>query len=354
MATTGQGPSLDRTCGSTGEQIEPLQTHRDPFFRNGRTASARPDRLWAVTAYFDPFGDRQRLPAYREFRRRLRAPLVAVEISFGDTFDLQEDDADIVVRLQGGAVLWQKERLLNLALRALPDHATAVAWLDCDIVFLREDWPEDVLRGLEESVLIQPFSHLHYLPSAEASEAMHTRRSGEDGIFDSIAYRFANGKLPDEAYRVSGGSGRLRYAPGMAWAARRETLERSELYDAAVLGGGDKYIFAAAMGRHDDLAASIRMNHVATQHYHAWAERFADIVHGRISYVEGDLLHLWHGDLSNRRYVERFSGFERYEFDPARDLARTPQGAWCWNSDKPQLHAFVRRQLALRAGHAAC
>jgi hypothetical protein len=102
------------------------------------------------------------------------------------------------------------------------------------------------------------------------------------------------------------------------------------------------------------------LNHVAPQHYHAWAERFADIVQGRISYVEGDLLHLWHGELSNRRFaqpqsiVERFSGFERYEFDPARDLARTPQGAWCWNTEKPQLHAFVRRQLALRAGHAAC
>jgi len=88
---------------------------RDPFFRSGRAAS---DRLWAVTAYFDPFGDGQRLPAYREFRRRLLAPLVAVELSFGDTFHLDEEDADIVVRLQGGAVLWQKERLLNLALRA--------------------------------------------------------------------------------------------------------------------------------------------------------------------------------------------------------------------------------------------
>ena len=99
-----------------------MQIHGGPYFRNRRTALARLDRLWAVTAYFDPFGDRERLPAYREFRRRLRAPLVAVEIAFGDTFDLQEDDADIVVRLQGGAVLWQKERLLKQALRALPDR----------------------------------------------------------------------------------------------------------------------------------------------------------------------------------------------------------------------------------------
>ena len=336
------------------KQIEPLQNHGEPSFRNRRTVSACQDRLWAVTAYFDPFGGRQRLPAYREFRRRLRAPLVAIEISFGNTFDLQVDDADIVVRLQGGAVLWQKERLLNLALRALPDHATAVAWLDCDIVFLREDWPEHVLRGLEENVLIQPFSHLHYLPSAEASVAMQIRRSGEDGIFNSIAYRFANGKLPDEAYRASGGSGRLRYAPGMAWAARRETLERIELYDAAVLGGGNSYILAAAMGRYDDFAASYGMNDVATQHYHAWAERFADIVQGRISYVEGDLLHLWHGDLSNRRYVERRSDSSatssiRRATSHLRRRARgagtatnrncTPSFAGSWRFARARLHA---------------
>jgi hypothetical protein len=84
---------------------------------------------------------------------------------------------------------------------------------------------------------------------------MYTRCSGVDGNFASIAYRFVNGKLLDEVYRVSGRSGRL-YALGMAWTARHETLERIKLYDAAVLAGGDKYIFAAAMAPHQ-IAASI-------------------------------------------------------------------------------------------------
>src|SRR5690242_15961721 len=108
MRMTGEEPSLHRSCGSTGEQLEPLQTRRNSSFRNGRTASARSDCLWAVTAYFDPFGDGQRLPAYREFRRRLRAPVVTVELSCSDSFELQKDGADIVIRLQRGAVLWQK------------------------------------------------------------------------------------------------------------------------------------------------------------------------------------------------------------------------------------------------------
>ena len=109
----------------------------------------RESRLWAITAYFDPFNKGHRLPAYREFRRRLAIPLIAVELSSHDQFHLGPDDADIVIHLSGGAVLWQKERLLNVALQALPAHVDAVAWLDCDLVFLRPDWPQALMRRLE-------------------------------------------------------------------------------------------------------------------------------------------------------------------------------------------------------------
>lgn len=317
-----------------------------------RRARATPhDRLWAVTAYFDPFGDGQRLPAYREFRRRIRVPLIAVELSYGDGFDLRDDDADVVVRVRGGALLWQKERLLNLALRVLPPQATAVAWLDGDIVFLREDWPEAVLQALQDHALIQPFSRLHFVDAIATSAAMERWRSSRDPGFESIASLLARGVFPEEGYRVVGASTRLRYAPGMAWVARRETLDRTGIYDACVLGGGDKLVVAAASRRHDDVAAAIRMSRPARDHYRDWAERFWSAVRGRISAVEGDLLHLWHGAPRSRRYARRFRGFERYAFDPARDLAPTPQGAWRWSSDKPQLHAFVRRQLACLAGH---
>ena len=69
-------------------------------------------------------------------------PLVAVELSYGAHFELQEPDADILIQLRGGALLWQKDRLLNLALQALPDDCRKVAWLDCDIFFGSSDWAE--------------------------------------------------------------------------------------------------------------------------------------------------------------------------------------------------------------------
>jgi hypothetical protein len=89
--------------------------------------------MWAITSYFNPAQYRRRLVNYRIFRERLGVPLVAVELSFGSPFELSQDDADVVVQLQDGDVMWQKERLLNIALTHVPDTCEHIAWLDADV-----------------------------------------------------------------------------------------------------------------------------------------------------------------------------------------------------------------------------
>lgn len=88
----------------------------------------RSESLWAITSYFNPIRYRRRLANFKRFRENLRVPLVAVELAYGPEFELQKGDAEILIQLRGGAVLWQKERLLNLAMQALPDHCQKVAW----------------------------------------------------------------------------------------------------------------------------------------------------------------------------------------------------------------------------------
>src|SRR5262245_19902909 len=73
----------------------------------GRYAS----NLWAITCYFNPIGYQRRLENYHTFRQNLAVPLVTVELAFNGAFQLHSGDADILVQLRGGDVLWQKERL---------------------------------------------------------------------------------------------------------------------------------------------------------------------------------------------------------------------------------------------------
>jgi len=98
----------------------------------------RNDAVWAITTYFDPLSSGNRLKGYREFRRSLGVPLITVELSYREGFDLGPGDADHLIQLRGGSVPWQKERLLNNALRALPAYCDSVAWIDCDLVFTRD------------------------------------------------------------------------------------------------------------------------------------------------------------------------------------------------------------------------
>ena len=73
--------------------------------------------MWAITTYFNPVQYKRRLSNYKIFRANLGIPLVTVELSFDGRFELTNRDADILIQISGGAVLWQKERLLNVALK---------------------------------------------------------------------------------------------------------------------------------------------------------------------------------------------------------------------------------------------
>src|SRR5258705_5930755 len=83
--------------------------------------------FWAITSYFNPARYRRKLSNFKVFRKHLTVPLVAVELAYSNDFELQEQDADILVQLRGGAVLWQKGRLVNVALIALPPGCAMVA-----------------------------------------------------------------------------------------------------------------------------------------------------------------------------------------------------------------------------------
>src|SRR4051794_19189777 len=114
--------------------------------------------MLVVTSYFNPMKSRRRLANYRAFRSRLTTPLLTIELSFDGQFQLKTAYADHLFQLSGGDVMWQKERLLNIALAALPDGVEDVAWIDCDVVFESTDWPQQAKNALKSDNIIQLFS----------------------------------------------------------------------------------------------------------------------------------------------------------------------------------------------------
>ncbi len=294
--------------------------------------------LWAITTYFNPVGYERRRQNYDIFRKKLNLPLVTVELAFSrDPFVLEDGDAEILLQVRGGDVLWQKERLLNLALEVLPPACRTIAWIDCDVILERPDWGESTSAALEEFALIQPFSEFVEVdPSSLAEIPCSSQRR-----IESLGQRLAIGADPAELALLDGMPSERGMAGGSVWAMRRDVLEQHGFYDACVLGSGDRAIVYAAVAHFDGAITPIQMNRAFSQHYLAWAEPFCESVGGRVGYVDGRLLHLHHGHLAQRRYLDRHRGFAAFDFDPTVDLAFDGEGCWRWNTNKTAMHRYV-------------
>jgi hypothetical protein len=296
-------------------------------------------QLWGITAFFNPAGYTSRRNNYRLFRQQLNVPLLTVELSFNGQFELMPEDADILVRKTVGDVMWQKERLLNIALEALPAECQKVVTLDCDIIFQRADWADQVCRQLEQVPLLQPFSMMHHLPRCVSREQWEIEATGV--VRPSVVWLISQGMSAAECLgNPAAGFPGVR-SPGHAWAARRELLARHGFYDACIIGGGDTALACAAYGVFEILPKLHAENEPAFQHYLRWAEPFFDAVRGQVSLVQGDVLHLWHGEFTDRRVRQRHRDLAAFQYNPTMDITLTDNGCWRWNSPKWSMHDYV-------------
>jgi len=309
-------------------------------------------RFWIVTTYYNPCAYRSRFENYHHFRRGLSAPLLTIELARPGCFELTEDDATQLVRVESEDVMWQKERLTNLALDHLPPECEALAWVDCDILFESDAWVEDASLALKTYPLVQCFTRMRYLPqdarlSAPLAEQTYFTRpslgarlqQGED-VFSSNATSLADAIRHGVPWSCSAGA---------AWSMRRDVLASVGLYDAMIVGGGDGALAHAALGEQDRLMSILRFSPAHAEHYCEWASKFHNITKDGIGVVAGDIYHLWHGRLRDRKYSVRQAILSKFAFDPNVDIGVAESGCWRWNSDKPALHQaiaefFVRRR----------
>jgi hypothetical protein len=137
---------------------------------------------------------------------------------------------------------------------------------------------------------------------------------------------------------------------GGAWAARRNVITGCGIYDACIIGGGDHVLVHAMCGDWDSacIGRLLGANNTHRQHFVQWGKTFYGNVRGKIGYVSGSVLHLWHGDRSGRRYSLRHKELESFAFDPETDLRVADSGCWEWASDKHQMHAWAKEYFVHR------
>ncbi|CAD5271459.1 conserved hypothetical protein [Bosea sp. 62] len=301
-------------------------------------------KICAITTYYNPAGYISRRKNYTEFRKRLSIPLVTVELA-NNVFELGRMDADILLQVRSPSVLWHKERLLNIALDNVPTGTEAVAWIDCDTFFEDDGWIQDLQRALVCADLVQLFSKM-YDVTPDGKGGMARMKPGASGR--GIAYLVSSNLLDSGDFQPEEGAAMRKGLFGLAWAAPLELMLRHRFYDTMICGSGDRALACAAWGRFSEAASTAFMTTKRELHYRSWGQPFFGEVGGRVGYLERPLYHIWHGEIANRKYLERHKRIAEIGFDPEDDLKPGSSGEWCLRDPDGPLSHFLKSYFAGR------
>ena len=164
-------------------------------------------------------------------------------------------------------------------------------------------------------------------------------------------------QLPESAGKLNAGTrdaifslkdDQLDAETGIGWGLQRSLLVRHSWYDRAIVGGSDRLMMYAALGRQKQAAEWSKMSQDWAADYLTWADRFQSAVKGKLGFLENTVYTMWHGSLSNRRYIDRHQMVYQLGYNPVTDLALSDQGVWRWSSDKPELHKAVKENFTNR------
>lgn len=295
-------------------------------------------RFCAVTCYFNPGGfisQRRNMELFSARLRQARIPLITVECAFDERpFELLERPDVIQVRTTD--VLWLKEHLLNLAIDRIPDCYDNVAWLDCDVLFSSKTWAADAEAALREAQVVQLFEKAIRLPPRAVTF------QGVGDQLPSVAAVCSADPTRIEGDRTQHGH------TGFAWAARRDFLRSVRLYEGCVIGGADHLMAHAFFGEwRSECVRQVLGSGKMFDHYQRWAESAFRATQGRVGVIPGELLHLWHGHPSNRRYLRREKELEDFAFDPDTDVdwSKSPP---CWASHRRDMAEWARAYFLFR------
>jgi hypothetical protein len=269
-----------------------------------------------ISCFFNPQNSPYRIKAFNVWYDSIKhLNHKIIECVIGDSKP-QLPENNNIERIYTESLLWHKETLLNKIISELPPRYKYIFWIDADVIFTNKNW---LVEGVEQMqngcTIIQPFEYCVHLDKDQLkpefdlqfAKAMYDPNKGlvkeSKRLWRSFSANWVTNKINarSENYDVHG-------HVGFAWGATRELLDEVPLYDKALIGGADHIIAHAAAGQipHCCITKSFKDD---IQDVLSWSKLFYAFAKGKIGYVQGDLFHIWHGDINKRDYFNRIVNF---------------------------------------------
>lgn len=277
------------------------------------------DKLYVVLPYFNFCSYKKRKQLFLEFVERIKN-VENVVIVICEAKGVKQLSYDLPFNIPGvfahfrfevSHTLWIKENLINLAIERLPRTWKYVAWIDADITFLNANWAKETVQKLEqEADVLQLFQ-----------TSINTGHEGQGTKLDQgFMYMYLKSGRPyTKTYKYG------FWHPGYAWAINRTAYAAMDgLIDWGVLGSGDHHMALAFIGK-VDMSHPGGLQDGYKDRLKQFQERCAD-ANLRLGYVDGMIVHHYHGSLENRKYRERWAILVDGKYNPEKDIVKNKFG----------------------------
>ena len=275
-----------------------------------RVQSPRDFPLYVVLPYFNFAGFKRRRDLFVQFvERYAKTPGIRLVVSEAlGPAPLPRLPVWAHMKFRTDSRVWIKENLINTAVKSLPSDWATMAWIDADLEFLNKNWVRDTKKELQDADVVQMWhTAVNLGPHEEALK-----------IDKSFAYMFVGSGTPWTQTDKYG-----FWHPGYAWACTRAAFQKmGGLPDWAILGSGDRHLAMSLAGLgQTSCPGTIHENYkMMLKLYEKSLKNF------KVSWVDGTIIHFWHGSFADRRYKERWDILIKNAFDPFEDIGYTDEG----------------------------
>jgi len=273
------------------------------------------DHLYVLAVISNPAEFESRIQLYEQFKayveKEHNATLYTAELVYpGQRYRVTSENDPRHLQLVGEEEVWAKENMINLLEKRLPRDWEKLAWIDADVLFARQDWVDATLTQLDRHDVVQMFS--------ECRDLTPEYETIPNAVFRGIVHQYYTNPrfcLTDGPYTKRTGH------TGYAWACTRSAWDRmGGLIDFSIMGSADYQMSCAWFGE----ASSSTYNGAYSEGYCQMISEFGERVKGfSLGYVDGLLVHNYHGAKSNRGYGTRWKILADSGYDPRTDLIKT-------------------------------
>lgn len=208
-------------------------------------------------------------------------PTFTLELVLGKNKPELTESKNVFI-VHGNSIMFHKERLCRILEQKVPPIYKKLLFCDGDIIFKDPNWYYSLSKALDKYDIVHPFREGIWMDLTYTQQIIRRKSSflSKSKIWDPL------------------------YHPGFAWGFKREWYKKVGFFDYAITGSGDTLSCAAWMNK-DFTPNSGSIPKQAIEQKYKEYKSLVSKYSPKMTYLDGEVEHLWHGSRKNRKYAER-------------------------------------------------